>query len=149
MSEIKLADTEDTLTFVIGLIGFLIAFTANFSQVYHNTKYKTVNGISIIWISCMVIISVIFTIYGIYLRLLLITLLNLSYLTSSLVMIYYWKYGIKPITISTQTQMSDLDNDDRVILSIDDEIEMTDIINNDNHDCEVILSINDETENMV
>ena len=87
MSEIKLADTEDTLTFVIGLIGFLIAFTANSSQVYHNTKYKTVNGISIIWISCMVIISVIFTIYGIYLRLLLITLLNLSYLTSSLVMI--------------------------------------------------------------
>ena len=124
MSEIKLADTEDTLTFVIGLIGFLIAFTANSSQVYHNTKYKTVNGISIIWISCMVIISVIFTIYGIYLRLLLITLLNLSYLTSSSVMIYYWKYGIKPITISTQTQMTHIiDNHDRVILSIDEETE--------------------------
>ena len=140
MSEIKLADTKDTLTFIIGLIGFLIAFTANFSQVYHNTKYKTVNWISIIWISCMVTISVIFTIYGIYLRLLLITLLNLSYLVSSSVMMYYWKYGIKPITISTQTQMVDLDNDDRVILSIDDEIEMTDIINNDDDD-RIILSI--------
>ena len=55
-------------------------------------------------------------------------------------MMYYWKYGIKPITISTQTQMVDLDNDDRVILSIDDEIEMTDIINNDDDD-RIILSI--------
>ena len=88
----------------------------------------------------MVTISVIFTIYGIYLRLLLITLLNLSYLVSSSVLMYYWQYGIKPITISTQTQMVDLDNDDRVILSIDDEIEMTDIINNDDDD-RIILSI--------
>ena len=87
--------TEDTLALTLGIIGLSLVIIANSSQIYHNIKYKKVNGISIIFIISQITLTILFLVYGIFLKLIIIIILNVRHLCCALIMLYYWKYGVK------------------------------------------------------
>tara|TARA_B100000678_G_scaffold285892_1_gene289718 strand:- start:161 stop:499 length:339 start_codon:yes stop_codon:yes gene_type:complete len=97
-------DTDNELAFIIGLIGLILSLLANGSQSYHTIKYKTVEGVSAIYIGAMFTLSVLFLIYSAALKLVLLLILNIGYACSTGIMAYYYKYGKKTITQDNSTQ---------------------------------------------
>ena len=87
------SDTDNKLAFIIGLIGLILSLLANASQIYHNIKYKSVEGVSAIYIGAMFTLSVLFLIYSAVLKLVLLLILNIGYACSTRIMAYYYKYG--------------------------------------------------------
>ena len=88
-------DTDNELAFIIGLLGLLLALLANGSQIYHMIKYKSVDGVSGIYIGAMFTLSVLFLIYSATLQLIIMMILNSAYICSTIIMGYYYKYGKK------------------------------------------------------
>jgi hypothetical protein len=103
-------DTDNELAFIIGLIGLSLSLLANGSQIYHNIKYKTVEGVSGIYIGAVFTLSVLFLIYSAALQLIILMVLNIAYICSTIIMAYYYKYGKKTITQDNSTQTDYRDN---------------------------------------
>lgn len=81
---------EDNLGTILGIIVNVLSFISDISQIYHNVKYETTDGLSIIHIVCELLIAIFFLLYGIHLKLLMIITLNCTYLLSVSVMLFYW-----------------------------------------------------------
>lgn len=81
---------EDNLATILGIIVNVLSFISDISQIYHNVKYETTDGLSIIHIVCELLIAIFFLLYGIHLKLLMIITLNCTYLLSTSVMLFYW-----------------------------------------------------------
>lgn len=81
---------EDNLATILGIIVNVLSFISDISQIYHNVKYETTDGLSIIHIVCELLIAIFFLLYGIHLKLLMIITLNCTYLLSVSVMLFYW-----------------------------------------------------------
>jgi len=104
------SDTDNQLAFIIGLIGLILSLLANASQIYHNIKYKSVEGVSGIYIVAMFTLSLLFLVYSAALKLVLLLILNAGYACSTGIMGYYYKYGKKTITQDNSTQTDYCDN---------------------------------------
>ena len=98
------SDIDNNFAFYLGLIGLCISVIANIFQIYHNVKYKTVEGVSAMYIGAGITLSVIFLIYSAILNLIILVILNSVYLCTALVMSYYYKYGKKKTTQDKTTQ---------------------------------------------
>ena len=99
------------IAFYLGLIGLCISVIANIFQIHHNVKYKTVEGVSAMYIICGITLSVIFLIYSAILNLIILVILNSVYLCTALVMAYYFIYGknnMKAINRITQTEYQNI-----------------------------------------
>ena len=81
---------EDNLGTILGIIVNVLSFISDISQIYHNVKYETTDGLSIIHIVCELLIAIFFLLYGIHLKLLMIITLDCTYLLSVSVMLFYW-----------------------------------------------------------
>ena len=104
------SDIDNKLAFTIGVIGLILSLLANVSQSYHTIKYKTVEGVSGIYIGAMFTLSILFLIYSAALKLILLMILNVAYCCSTSIMAYYYKYGKKIITQDNFTQTDYRDN---------------------------------------
>ena len=104
------SDIDNKLAFTIGVIGLILSLLANGSQSYHTIKYKTVEGVSGIYIGAMLTLSILFLIYSAALKLILLMILNAAYCCSTSIMAYYYKYGKKIITQDNFTQTDYRDN---------------------------------------
>ena len=81
---------EDNLGNILGIIVNVLSFISDISQIYHNVRYETTDGLSIIHIVCELLIAIFFLWYGIHLKLLMIITLNCTYLLCVSVMLFYW-----------------------------------------------------------
>ena len=115
-------DIESTIALYVGIIGCCFGFIANSMQVYHMYKKKHVEGISLWYIILLFGLAVMFSVYSIILNLIPILLLNVPYIITNLIMLYYYFYGKMEMEI-VNVNSSRIDYDDtRVIIAFDDDI---------------------------
>ena len=86
---------EDNIAYILGILASIFALSSNIPQIYHNIKYKNVDGINILFILFRLLYTAFLISYGIYLKLLILIILNIASFISTSIMLYYWKYGIK------------------------------------------------------
>ena len=80
---------EDDFTRFIGGASVILALTATLPQIYYSIKTKTAQGCSWWFLMSRLGITVLMTIYGIYLGATMLILLNIVCASGALVMIYY------------------------------------------------------------
>jgi len=81
---------EDGMGTILGIIVNIFSMISDISQIFHTVNHQSVEGISIISIICDIIIGIFFLLYGIHLDLLMVIILNCSYLICVSVLLYFW-----------------------------------------------------------
>jgi len=80
---------EDDFTKFVGGAGVVLALTATLPQIYYSIKTKTAQGCSWWFLLSRLGITILMTIYGIYLRAEMLVFLNIVMMIGGSVMIYY------------------------------------------------------------